>query len=139
LRHPEALPLGGSTDWQATDLNALVEEALNLAYQGARSQDQNFDLTLERDFDRDLALVDVVPQEVTRDRQWLLCGQPAEPRGVWHISPCAEGHDPGARRNVEIRVRDNGRKTGTNFSNLSSRPSRPAKAPGLGCRSATRS
>ena len=30
---------GGSGDWQATDLNALVEEALNLAYHGARAQD----------------------------------------------------------------------------------------------------
>jgi signal transduction histidine kinase len=28
---------GGSGDWQATDLNALVDEALNLAYHGARA------------------------------------------------------------------------------------------------------
>ena len=28
-------------DWQAVDLNALVEEALNLAYHGARAQDQS--------------------------------------------------------------------------------------------------
>ena len=34
------------------DLNALVEEALNLAYHGARAQDQSFNITLERDFDR---------------------------------------------------------------------------------------
>ena len=40
---------GGSGDWQATDLNALVEEALNLAYHGARAQDPNFDITLELD------------------------------------------------------------------------------------------
>ena len=53
---------GGSGEWQATDLNALVEEALNLAYHGARSQDQSFDISLERDLDRNLALVDVVPQ-----------------------------------------------------------------------------
>src|SRR5262249_37381810 len=39
---------GTSDDWQATDLNALVEEALNLAYHGARSQDQSFEITLER-------------------------------------------------------------------------------------------
>jgi two-component system NtrC family sensor kinase len=29
---------GGSGNWQATDLNALVEESLNLAYHGARAQ-----------------------------------------------------------------------------------------------------
>jgi signal transduction histidine kinase len=57
---------GSVGDWQAADLNALVEEALNLAYHSARSQDHSFDITLERDLDRDLAPVDVVPQEMTR-------------------------------------------------------------------------
>ncbi|HEY3031049.1 MAG TPA: GAF domain-containing protein, partial [Bradyrhizobium sp.] len=55
---------GGSGDWQATDLNALVEEALNLAYHGARAQDPNFDITLELDLERSLAPVGVVPQEL---------------------------------------------------------------------------
>jgi two-component system, NtrC family, sensor kinase len=31
-----------SGDRQPVDINALVEEALNLAYHGARAQDQNF-------------------------------------------------------------------------------------------------
>jgi len=57
---------GGSDDWQATDLNALIEEALNLAYHGARAQDPNFDVKLERDLDLNLVSVDVVPQELTR-------------------------------------------------------------------------
>src|SRR5262249_30888664 len=41
---------GGAGDWEEADINALVEEALNLAYHGARAQDQEFDVTLERDF-----------------------------------------------------------------------------------------
>jgi signal transduction histidine kinase len=57
---------GGSDDWQPTDLNALAEEALNLAYHGARAQDPNFDIALEHDLDSNLAPVDVVPQELTR-------------------------------------------------------------------------
>jgi PAS domain S-box-containing protein len=57
---------GGSGDWQATDLNALVDEALNLAYHGARAQDQSFNITMERDLDRSLAPIEVVPQDVTR-------------------------------------------------------------------------
>jgi PAS domain S-box-containing protein len=93
---------GGSDDWQATDLNALVEEALNLAYHGARSQDHTFGITLERDLDRDLAPVDVVPQEMTRVLLNLisngLCCQQAEPRGRWHLPPGTEGHDPRVRR-----------------------------------------
>jgi phosphoglycerate-specific signal transduction histidine kinase len=36
---------GGSGDWQASDINALVEEALNLAYHGARAQDKEFNVT----------------------------------------------------------------------------------------------
>jgi PAS domain S-box-containing protein len=57
---------GSSDDWRPTDLNALAEEALNLAYHGARAQDPNFDIVLERDLDSNLAPVDVVPQELTR-------------------------------------------------------------------------
>ena len=43
---------GGTGDWQASNINALVEEALNLAYHGARAQDKDFNVTLERDFAR---------------------------------------------------------------------------------------
>src|SRR5580704_343738 len=41
---------GGSGERQAVDLNALLDESLNLAYHGARAQDQNFNITLERAF-----------------------------------------------------------------------------------------
>jgi GAF domain-containing protein/nitrogen-specific signal transduction histidine kinase len=57
---------GGAGDWQPADINALVEEALNLAYHGARAQDKNFNVTLERDFARETRPIDVVPQDVTR-------------------------------------------------------------------------
>jgi signal transduction histidine kinase len=56
---------GGSGDWQASDINALVEEALNLAYHGARAQDKEFNVTLERDFETGKP-IEVVPQDVTR-------------------------------------------------------------------------
>ncbi|MBV9250924.1 MAG: PAS-domain containing protein, partial [Acetobacteraceae bacterium] len=42
---------GVSGERRAVDLNALVDEALNLAYHGARAQDASFNITLERDFD----------------------------------------------------------------------------------------
>jgi len=57
---------GGSGNWQSTDINALVEEALNLAYHGARAQDQSFNITMERYLDRKLAPIEVVPQDITR-------------------------------------------------------------------------
>ena len=57
---------GGSGDRQAVDLNALIEESLNLAYHGARAQDQNFNIALERDFDPVIKPIELVPQEITR-------------------------------------------------------------------------
>ncbi|MBV9859866.1 MAG: histidine kinase, partial [Alphaproteobacteria bacterium] len=57
---------GGSGERQSADLNALVEEALNLAYHGARAHDQEFNITLERDFEPGIAPVELVPQDMTR-------------------------------------------------------------------------
>jgi len=57
---------GGSGERRRVDINALVEEALNLAYHGARAQDQGFNITLERDFAQGIAPIELVPQEVTR-------------------------------------------------------------------------
>jgi signal transduction histidine kinase/HAMP domain-containing protein len=57
---------GGSGERRETDLNALVGEALNLAFHGARAQDRGFNITLERDLDPDLVPVEIVPQDITR-------------------------------------------------------------------------
>jgi signal transduction histidine kinase len=57
---------GGSGDRLAVDINAVLEEALNLAYHGARAQDQSFNVTLERDLQGDIMPIEIVPQDVTR-------------------------------------------------------------------------
>jgi two-component system, NtrC family, sensor kinase len=57
---------GVSGERRKVDLNALIEEALNLAYHGARAQDASFNITLDRDFDRGLAPTELAPQEMTR-------------------------------------------------------------------------
>jgi GAF domain-containing protein len=57
---------GGSGDRRSVELNAVVEEALNLAYHGARAQDQSFNVTLERDLHANIAPIEIVPQDVTR-------------------------------------------------------------------------
>jgi signal transduction histidine kinase len=57
---------GVSGERRVVDLNGLVEEALNLAYHGARAQDASFNITLEREFDRGLAPIELAPQEMTR-------------------------------------------------------------------------
>ena len=56
----------GSGEHRPVDINALVEESLNLAYHGARAEKQDFNITLERSFDPTAGEVDVFPQEITR-------------------------------------------------------------------------
>jgi GAF domain-containing protein len=57
---------GGTGERRSVDLNGLVEEALNLAYHGARAQDQSFNITLERDLGAAITPIELVPQDVTR-------------------------------------------------------------------------
>ncbi|MBP6768072.1 MAG: GAF domain-containing protein [Reyranella sp.] len=105
---------GGTGDWQSSDINRLVEEALNLAYHGTRAQDPGFNVTLERDFAAAPRPIELVPQDVTRVLLNLFGNgfyalrkrqrEAAEPdyRPVLMVAT----HDLGDA--VEIRVHDNG-------------------------------
>jgi signal transduction histidine kinase len=102
---------GGSGEWQSVDLNGLIEETLNLAYHGARAQDQNFNITMERDLDPKLAPIEVVPQDLTRVFLNLFGNgfyatakksRGADDRPVLKVTTRDLGSE------VEIRVRDNG-------------------------------
>jgi PAS domain S-box-containing protein len=57
---------GTSGERRSVDLNGLIEDALNLAYHGARAQDASFNITLERDFAEGIAPIELVPQDITR-------------------------------------------------------------------------
>ena len=52
---------GSSGERRMVDINTLADEALNLAYHGARAQDQGFTITLERDFGAGMAPIEVSP------------------------------------------------------------------------------
>jgi GAF domain-containing protein len=56
----------GSGEHRPVDINALVEEGLNLAYHGARAEKQGFNIKLEKSFDPDAGEADVFPQDITR-------------------------------------------------------------------------
>ncbi|GAB2532676.1 hypothetical protein GCM10027085_24490 [Spirosoma aerophilum] len=49
-----------------TDLNALADEYLRLAYHGLRAKSKDFSADLKTEFDPNLSLVNVVPQELGR-------------------------------------------------------------------------
>ena len=86
---------------------------MNLAYHGARAQDQSFNITLERDFDRDLAPVDVVPQELTRVLLNLIgngfyAANKRGREGDGTYRPALKVTTREFGESVEVRVRDNG-------------------------------
>src|SRR6202007_3236775 len=56
----------GSGERRLVEVNALVEESLNLAYHGARAEKQGFNVTLQRSFDPSAGEVDAFPQEISR-------------------------------------------------------------------------
>jgi two-component system NtrC family sensor kinase len=104
----------GSGERRSVDVNALVEESLNLAYHGARAETQGFNVTLERSFDPTAGEVDVFPQEITRVLLNLISNgfyaatkrQGQESGNGFEPTMTAATKSLGDR--VEIRIRDNG-------------------------------
>ncbi len=105
---------GESGEHRVVDLNALVEEALNLAYHGARAQDQNFNITLERDFGPAIAPIELAPQDITRVLLNLFAnGFYAATKRKRHdatpdFRPALRVATRDLGEAVEIRIRDNG-------------------------------
>jgi signal transduction histidine kinase/HAMP domain-containing protein len=105
---------GGSGDRRNSSLNLLIDEALNLAFHGARAQDQGFNVTLERDFDPDLEPIEIVPQDITRvflnlfGNAFYAVSKRRREGGEGGYAPVVKVITRGRGDEVEIRVRDNG-------------------------------
>jgi len=104
----------GSGEHRVIDVNALVEESLNLAWHGARAEKQGFDITLERSFDPTAGEADLYPQDITRVLLNLLSNgfyaaiqRQAETNGGGYVPTLAASTRSLGDR-VEIRIRDNG-------------------------------
>jgi two-component system, NtrC family, sensor kinase len=105
---------GGGGEWQSTDLNAIVEEALALAYHAVRAQERDFNTCFVRRFDPLIGEIKIVPQDISRvlvnlftnafyalrKRQLAEIGTDFAPTLMVQTSDCGE--------KVEIRIRDNG-------------------------------
>ncbi len=105
---------GGSADRQSADINALVGEALNLAYHGARAQDQSFNITQERDFAANIAPIELVPQEITRvllnlfGNGFYAANKRSQQTNDPAYRPTLKVSTRDLDGEVEIKVRDNG-------------------------------
>jgi len=51
---------------EPTDINALTDEYLRLAYHGLRAKDKSFNATMKTDFDESIGNINVVPQDMGR-------------------------------------------------------------------------
>ena len=104
----------GSSEHRPIDINAVVEESLNLAYHGARAEKQGFNITLQRSFDPAAGEVDLYPQEFTRVLLNLISNgfyaatkRKADANGV-NYEPVLAATTKNLGDSVEIRIRDNG-------------------------------
>ena len=104
----------GSGEHRLVDINAVVEESLNLAYHGARAEKQGFNITLERSLDPTAGEVDVFPQDITRVLLNLISNgfyaatkRKAEVNGG-DYEPTLAATTKSLGDSVEIRIRDNG-------------------------------
>ncbi len=51
---------------EPTDINALADEYLRLAYHGLRAKDKSFNATLKTEFDESIGNINIIPQDIGR-------------------------------------------------------------------------
>jgi signal transduction histidine kinase len=104
----------GSGEHRLVDINALVEESLNLAWHGARAETQGFEIKLKQSFDPSAGNADVFPQDIRRALLNLIVNgfyaasrRRAETNGDGY-EPTLTASTKDLGDYVEIRIRDNG-------------------------------
>ena len=104
----------GGGDRESVDLNALVDELLNLAYHGARAQDQNFNISIERAYGANIAPIALVPQDMTRvflnlfGNAFYAANKRRRETNDGEFKPTLTVTTRDVGETVEVRVRDNG-------------------------------
>ena len=104
----------GSGERTNTNVNAMVEEALNLAYHGARAEKPGFNVTIAKLLDEKAGAAEIHAQEMTRVLLNLISNgfyattkrKRAEANGDYEPTITASTRD--LRDSVEIAIRDNG-------------------------------
>jgi signal transduction histidine kinase len=104
----------GSVEHRVIDINAMVEESLNLAWHGARAETQGFEIKLKQSFDPSAGEADIFPQDVRRALLNMISNgfyaatrRSAETNsGDYEPTVTASTKDLGDC--VEIKIRDNG-------------------------------
>ncbi|HQV60557.1 MAG TPA: ATP-binding protein [Chitinophagaceae bacterium] len=98
---------------ELTDINALADEYLRLAYHGLRAKDKTFNAAMKTDFDETIGLIKIIPQDIGRVVLNLITNAFYAVTERKKLQP--EGYEPvvavGTKKEagkVEICVSDNG-------------------------------
>ncbi len=95
LQHSRA----SSSVKELTDINALADEYLRLAYHGLRAKDKSFNATMKTDFDQSIGKINIVPQDIGRvilnliTNAFYACSEKAKQSSVGSL-PAAPGRLP---------------------------------------------
>ncbi|MEP6489652.1 ATP-binding protein [Microcoleus vaginatus GB2-A3] len=104
---------GQSGHWEATDINSLLAEYINLAYHGMRAKEAAFNITIETDYDNEIGEVEVVPQDIGRVFLNIISNacyatyKKKQEMGS-AFSPLLDVRTRNLGDAIEIRIRDNG-------------------------------
>ncbi len=98
---------------EPTDINALADEYLRLAYHGLRAKDKSFNATLKTDFDESLGKINIIPQDIGRVLLNLINNafyavDEKKKSGIENYEPTVSVSTKKVGGKVEIKVADNG-------------------------------
>jgi len=97
---------------EPTDINALADEYLRLAYHGLRAKDKSFNATMKTDFDENIGNINVVPQDMGRVILNLITNAfyavTERKRGADNFEPTVSISTRKKGDNILIIVKDNG-------------------------------
>jgi two-component system NtrC family sensor kinase len=98
---------------EPTDINALADEYLRLAYHGLRAKDKSFNATMKTNFDESIGNINIIPQDI--GRVLLNLYNNAFYAVIEKKKQQPDGYEPtvsvGTKKingKVEIKVKDNG-------------------------------
>ena len=98
---------------ESTDINALADEYLRLAYHGQRAKDKSFNATLETDFDNSIGSINIIPQDIGRVILNLITNAfyAVDEKNKWGVDnyePTVSVSTKKKNGAVEVCVKDNG-------------------------------
>ena len=103
---------GKSGEFQTVDLNDLLEEYINIAYHGMRARNEEFNVTIEKEYDETIGKIPLVPPDISRvflnifnNAFEAVSEKNSRDDGM---PPTVSITTKNLKKKAEIRIRDNG-------------------------------